>query len=239
MTSAEPTASGGGGGGDGTSGGVAAEEPTPLLHRLGGTAKFRTVVEEFYARVVNDLELGPFFEGVNVHKIKWHSYNVISTAFSSSSLSSMSSSDETGKGAGAGGDEAGDVRSLIESKHSSLFGRGLSGRHFDVFLDHFRSTMIDLAVDEEVVEEALRIVQPYRIVFEEDVGRTAAAASREKKKAGTEGRTEESVAESRRCGRVDVGKWPTRAMPAAAMVGLGAAAAVVSYTVFRARRRSP
>lgn len=41
-----------------------------LYERLGGRAGIRTVVDEFYDRLLSDEELGPFFEGADMETLR-------------------------------------------------------------------------------------------------------------------------------------------------------------------------
>lgn len=43
---------------------------TTLYERLGGYDGIRTVVDDFYDRLVDDEQLGPFFEGADMEKLR-------------------------------------------------------------------------------------------------------------------------------------------------------------------------
>jgi truncated hemoglobin YjbI len=42
-----------------------------LLKKIGGEATLHRAVDEFYARLLNDEELKPFFEHANMTVLKW------------------------------------------------------------------------------------------------------------------------------------------------------------------------
>ncbi|MCP2293347.1 group I truncated hemoglobin [Nocardia amikacinitolerans] len=45
-------------------------EAAPIFERIGGRQALETVVEDFYARVLADEELRPFFAGTNMSRMK-------------------------------------------------------------------------------------------------------------------------------------------------------------------------
>ncbi len=57
-----------------------APEPVSLYEKLGGEATIKTVVEEFYTRVLGDPALAPVFEGVDMGGLKRHQALFISQA---------------------------------------------------------------------------------------------------------------------------------------------------------------
>jgi len=117
-----------------------------LLERIGGTAALRAAVDEFYARLIEDNELQPFFEGVNVKLLKWHQYNFMSIAFTEIP-------------------EDMDIPALIQTKHSRLFMDGLNEKHFDIVASHFVATLNHLGVKQPEVDDAVAVIAPLRPLF--------------------------------------------------------------------------
>lgn len=60
-----------------------------------------------------------------------------------------------------------DVRHLILVRHKKLFDDGLDETYFDVVMDHFTSTLREMKVDQEVIDEASGVVRPLRDIFVE------------------------------------------------------------------------
>jgi hypothetical protein len=58
-----------------------------------------------------------------------------------------------------------DVNSLILDKHTQLFANGLDEYTYDLVLQHFSATLLDLNVPVDVVQEALQVVTPFRESF--------------------------------------------------------------------------
>ena len=119
---------------------------TTLLDNLGGEPALRAAVDEFYARLIVDPELEPFFVDVNVERLKKHQYIFMSTAFTKIP-------------------EDMDVAGLISTKHARLFEMGLNERHFDIVAGHFVGTLQSLNVDPALIDEAAGVILPLRPVF--------------------------------------------------------------------------
>lgn len=58
-----------------------------------------------------------------------------------------------------------DVQHLILVRHQKLFDAGLNETYFDVVIEHFRDTLTEMKVDEEVIHEALAVIMPLRDIF--------------------------------------------------------------------------
>jgi len=57
------------------------------------------------------------------------------------------------------------ARHLILVRHRALFDAGLDETYFDVVMGHFRATLEEMKVDQEVIHEALDVVMPLRTIF--------------------------------------------------------------------------
>lgn len=119
-----------------------------LYDRIGGAPAVTAAVDGFYDRVLADVELSPFFEGVNTTKLRVHQVRFFTIAFGKIP-------------------EDLDVPGLIREKHASLFRKGLDASHFDLVAGHLVDTLKSLDVTQEMIDEVVAIVGPLRAVFEE------------------------------------------------------------------------
>jgi truncated hemoglobin YjbI len=131
-----------------------------LLEKLGGPHVLRKAVLVFYEKQLQDPILKKFFEGVDIHILQWHQFNLMSIAFSQVP-------------------ENFNAVHLILSRHQRLFEElGLNEFHFDrVVLHHFRNTLQELQVGEDLIQEAIDVVMPIRTAFVQ-----GAQAAREKRR---------------------------------------------------------
>jgi hemoglobin len=130
-----------------------------LVKKIGGSDVLKQAVNNFYDRLTVDPDISKFFHGADIQVLRWHQFNIMSIAFHDIP-------------------EGFDLRGLVLRRHERLFDEGLDAKTYDIVLEHFCQTLRDLKVSEETITEALAVVQPYRVVFEE--GAQLAAARREK-----------------------------------------------------------
>ena len=127
-----------------------------LMKKLGGKDRLHAAVDNFYDKLASDAILYPFFKNSDVQLLKWHQFNFMSIAFSQVP-------------------EAFDVEELILKKHARFFDIGMNTEHFDRVLHHFESTLSELGVASDIVQEALDMqLRPLRPVFERGVQEAAA-----------------------------------------------------------------
>lgn len=119
-----------------------------LFQRLGGVAAVRAVVEAFYERLLADVALQPYFEGVNMAHLKRHQVEFMKIAFTEIPASL-------------------DVSALLLEKHQRLFEAGLNEHHFDLVAGHFVGACQQLDVPQELIDEAVSVIGPLRGVFEQ------------------------------------------------------------------------
>ncbi len=105
-----------------------------LFDRLGGEATVGAAIGAFYARVLADDELRPFFEGVDLDKLER-----MQTEFFTVALG--------GPGTYAG-------TSLADAHR----GRGIRPRHLARFTDHLVATMLERGMAPDAVEEVAQRV---------------------------------------------------------------------------------
>ena len=58
-----------------------------------------------------------------------------------------------------------DVRGAIELHHYRLFEMGLNGSHFDMLMFHFVEALRDSWAGQDVIDDAVALLEPFRIVF--------------------------------------------------------------------------
>ncbi len=112
-----------------------------LFARLGGEAGVQSAVVDFYARVMCDPRLEPFFADIDMSAQIQKQIAFMTMAF-----------DGPHKYTG---------RALAEA-HAPLVARGLTDEHFDQVVAHLADTLRELGVDETAAREALAIVESTR-----------------------------------------------------------------------------
>lgn len=106
--------------------------PTPASHydRVGGKPAIREVVEQFYARVLDDDELAPYFTDADVSEVKRHQVLLLSQVL--------------------GGPAEYDGREL-GAAHRGL---GITSDHYDKVVGHLVAVLTDLGADDELLAAA-------------------------------------------------------------------------------------
>lgn len=110
--------------------------PTPESHydRVGGQPAIREVVERFYARVLADDELTPYFADADVVEIKRHQVLLLSQVL--------------------GGPAEYDGRDLGQAHR----GLGVTSDHYDKVVGHLVAVLTELGADDELLEAAGGVV---------------------------------------------------------------------------------
>eukprot|EP00978_Attheya_sp_CCMP212_P018295 scaffold49887_cov48-Attheya_sp.AAC.2 len=120
-----------------------------LFERIGGEPAVHAAVDVFYKRILEDLKLVRFFEGVDMERLKKHQMEFISFAF-------------TNEPEYVSGHE------FMMEAHMKLFEKyGLNETHFDLIAAHFHATLTSLGLSPELVDEAVDVVATLRPAFEE------------------------------------------------------------------------
>ncbi|WP_395741080.1 group 1 truncated hemoglobin [Prosthecobacter sp.] len=103
-----------------------------LYERLGGEELISALIPAFYARVLADPELGPFFKHTELEKLHamQREFFVMAT----------------------GGPLKYNGRPLAHAHH----GRGITRQHFARFTGHLTETLFDLDVTQEEVDEVIQ-----------------------------------------------------------------------------------
>lgn len=108
-----------------------------LYERIGGEAAVSATVLKMYDKILDDPELAPFFEEINVNALRHSQAAFVTYAFGGPNHYS-------GNG--------------LRSAHKNAVKHGLNDHHFDKVAGHLKAAMQELSVPEELIEEALSIV---------------------------------------------------------------------------------
>ncbi|QZT64850.1 group I truncated hemoglobin [Mycolicibacterium austroafricanum] len=98
-----------------------------IFDQIGGPAAVTAAVDDFYRRVIADPELTPYFDGVDMKRLKGHQRSFIAAAI--------------------GGPEPYLGRSMREA-HSHL---DIAPAHFDRVVEHLVQTLTDLGVSVDII----------------------------------------------------------------------------------------
>lgn len=112
-----------------------------LYDDIGGAASVRAALDAFYPRVLADTKLSPFFEGVDIQRLKQ-----IQEGFFAMAL-------------GGPSNYAG--RNLVEA-HARSRQRGMDDDSFDHFLQVFKGVLIDLGLPDQKIGELLEVFEGAR-----------------------------------------------------------------------------
>lgn len=107
-----------------------------IYERIGGAPSVAAAVDDFYARVLGDESLAPFFENVDVDELKSHQRLFLGTAI--------------------GGPEKYSGRGMAEA-HDGL---GITEEAFGRVVDHLVTTLASLGVDEDTIGEIVAALAP-------------------------------------------------------------------------------
>ena len=112
-----------------------------LYMRIGGDSAVTATVVKLYEKLLDDPQLAPFFEDINVEHLRLSQTAFVTHAF--------------------GGPSKYRGKSL-RIAHANAVAHGLSDEHFNLTADHLRDAMHELGVDEALITEALAIVESTR-----------------------------------------------------------------------------
>lgn len=109
-----------------------------LYERLGAAAGIETLVERFYARVVADPMLAPFFRNTSMEKLFRMQRELM--------------------GAALGGPQTYGGTDLAWAHH----GRGITAAHFNQFFQHLLETLKDLGTAPDDMTEVVHRISVYK-----------------------------------------------------------------------------
>jgi len=121
-----------------------------FYERIGGATAVSAAVERFYARVVADPMLEPFFKDVDMARLKAHQLAFLSQAMGGPR-----------KYSGA----------TMSRAHARL---SIEQRHFDAVAGHLVGTLRELGIGEEIVGEVVAVVSPLASQIVNTVGAASA-----------------------------------------------------------------
>jgi hemoglobin len=108
-----------------------------LYERIGGESAVRTTVLKMYDKILDDPALAPFFENIDVERLRLSQSAFVTFAF--------------------GGPNHYNGKSL-RAAHRHSVQNGLSDSHFDKVAQHLQAAMEELSVPANLIAEALAIV---------------------------------------------------------------------------------
>lgn len=112
-----------------------------MYEAIGGRTKLNEAVTKFYAKVLADPNLGGFFARSNMNGV--HAKQMM--------FLTMLLSGNEGFG-----------KPDIHAAHADSRMEGLTDAHFDAFLGHFRTTLVEIGVQNEAVEEIMQQLEAAR-----------------------------------------------------------------------------
>lgn len=109
-----------------------------IYNQVGGHAAVKAAVEVFYQRVLTDPLLKPYFEHVDIQRLKGHQRAFLAAAL--------------------GGPEMFAGRDMATA-HSHL---KITGPAFDAVSEHLAITLRDIGVDPATIEQVTARIAPYK-----------------------------------------------------------------------------
>jgi hemoglobin len=117
------------------------EDPMSLFDKLGGMPAVNAAVDIFYGKVLADGTLKPFFDGVDMEKQRNKQKVFLAYAFGGPQL-------YTGEG--------------LRTAHAPAVAKGLGDSHFNAVAGHLQSTLQDLKVPPDLIQEVMTIAASTR-----------------------------------------------------------------------------
>jgi len=112
-----------------------------LYERIGGKEAVNAAVDIFYNKVIVDSRIKHFFEGIDMKAQRRKQILFFTFAFG-----------------GPNNYDGDDMRSA----HAKLVERGLNDAHFDAVMENLGSTLMELKVPAELIQEAAAIAESTR-----------------------------------------------------------------------------
>lgn len=108
----------------------------PLFERIGGEVAVNAAVDIFYYKVLTDRSIAHFFNSIDMNKQIAKQKSFLTMAFGGSNKYSGS-----------------DMRKA----HAPLVAKGLNNSHFIAVAEHLVSTLQELGVEQELIDEVMAI----------------------------------------------------------------------------------
>lgn len=114
---------------------------TSLYERIGGEAAVQATVDKLYEKILADRLLSPFFEHIDMKRLRNSQTAFVTFAFGGPNHYS-------GRG--------------MRNAHAKAVESGLSDAHFDAVAGHLTAAMAELGVSRPLIDEAIAIVATTR-----------------------------------------------------------------------------
>ena len=108
-----------------------------LYDRIGGDAALTAAVDIFYVKILGDADLAPFFEGIDMNRQKRKQKAFLTYAF--------------------GGTSHYDGLSMRAAHKKAVEEKGLGEKHFGLVAGHLQSTLEELDVPKNLIDEVMTI----------------------------------------------------------------------------------
>ena len=108
-----------------------------LYERIGGEGAVKATVIKMYDKILDDALLAPYFESIDVDKLRLSQTAFVMYAFGGPNH-------YTGKS--------------MRAAHKGAVAHGISDKHFDAVAGHLKAAMEELQVPADLIAEALAIV---------------------------------------------------------------------------------
>ncbi|GAX74586.1 hypothetical protein CEUSTIGMA_g2034.t1 [Chlamydomonas eustigma] len=119
-----------------------------IYKRLGGSSKIEAIVNILYEKIMEDKKLLPFFQEVSLEYIKSHQVAFLGMAFD-----------------GPNPHKRFNVDIMVLAHARLIREKGLEQTHFDLFIQHFLSSLQHLNVPQLLINEMMTVVGPLRLAF--------------------------------------------------------------------------
>jgi hemoglobin len=111
---------------------------TRIHERIGGSEALEAAVDRFYHRVLGDEQLQPYFDGVDMERLRWHQHAFLAMAL---------------------GGSRGYLGRSLAAAHAHLT---ITDDAFDRVMDHLVATLVELGVDASSVRDVGSALLPRR-----------------------------------------------------------------------------
>lgn len=108
----------------------------PLFERIGGEVAVNAAVDIFYYKVLTDKSIAHFFNTIDMNNQKAKQKGFLTMALG-------------GPNEYSGSD--------MRKAHAPLVAKGLSNEHFIAVVEHLTTTLQELGVEQELIDEVMRI----------------------------------------------------------------------------------
>lgn len=116
-------------------------EENSLYDRIGGKPAVRATVALLYQKILDDDSIAHFFDDIDIDALRKSQTAFVTMAFGGPAQYSGNS---------------------LRKAHKNSVKKGLSDTHFNAVATHLRNAMLELSVPQNLIEEAMLIVESTR-----------------------------------------------------------------------------